>query len=99
MFITIIFAVLLLTVAIALIALLITVVRLAVRHIRKKDKKPVIRGLKRNAVVLAAAGVLCAGFSWVTQLAASTPGIQSENAIAELRQVAACRCICSATGL
>ncbi len=87
MFISIVFAVQLLTVAIALIALLITVVRLVVRHIRKKDKKPVIRGLKRSAVVLAAAGVLCAGFSWVTQLTTTTPAIQGENAIAELRQV------------
>ncbi len=87
MLITIIFAVLLLAVAIALLLLLITVVRLVVRHIKKTDKEPVIRSLKRNAVVLAAAGVLCAGFSWVTQLAASTPGIQGENAVAELRQV------------
>ncbi len=87
MFITIVFAVLLLTVAITLIVLLITMIRLLIRHIRKTDKKPVIRSLKRNAVVLAAAGVLCAGFSWVTQLTTSTPGIQGENAIAELRQV------------
>ncbi len=87
MFITILFAVLLLIAAISLIVLLITVIRLAVRHIRKTDKEPIIRSLKRNVVVLAAAGVLCAGFSWVTQFTASTPAIQGENAISELRQV------------
>ena len=87
MFITIVFAVLLLIAVITLIVLLITVVRLAVRHIRKTDKKPIIRSLKRSAVVLAATGMLCAGFSWVTQLTSSTPGIQGENTIAELRQV------------
>jgi pimeloyl-ACP methyl ester carboxylesterase len=87
MFVTIVFAVLLLITAIALIALLIAAVRLLIRHIKNKDKKAMIRSVKRGAIVLTAAGVLCAGFSWVTQLTASTPGIQGDNAIAELRQV------------
>ena len=87
MFITIVFAVLMLIAAISLTLLLITLIRLVVKHIRKADKKTVIRGLKRNSVVLVAAFVLCAGFSWITQLTTSTPGIKGENAIAELRQV------------
>ncbi len=87
MFITIVFAVLLLIAVITLIVLLITGVRLAVRHTRKADKKPIIRSLKRSAVVLIATVVLCAGFSWITQLTSSTPDIQGENAITELRQV------------
>ncbi len=96
MFITIVFAVLLLIAVIMLIALLITVVRLVVRHIGMADTKPIIHSLKRNAIMLAIAVFLCSGFTWVTQrtgfpwipmLTASTPGIEGENAIAELRQV------------
>ncbi len=87
MFITIIFFALLLGAAVSLFLLLIAGVRLAVTHFRGRDKAPAMRRVKRKGIVMAAAAVLCAGFAGITQLTASTPGIQGENSIAELRQV------------
>lgn len=93
MLITLIFALLLLACAISLIALFVNAVRLFVRHTRKADKNPTIRRVKKNMLVLISVCVICAGFIWVTQLAASTPAIRDDNgnriegSIAELKQV------------
>ncbi len=87
MFITIIFFALLLGAVVSLLLLLIAGIRLAVDHFRRVDKAPAIRRVNRMGIVMAAAAVLCAGFAGVTQLTASTPTIENENSVAELRQV------------
>ncbi len=87
MFITIIFAVLLLITAVTLIMCVINGIRLAVRLIRKADMKMIGKRMKRNGIFLAAACGVCAGFVGLTQLTASTPAIDGANAIAEMRRV------------
>lgn len=83
----VIFAVLLVAAAIALIVLLVNGVILLVKHLRKAEKSPAARRVKKSMVILIVACVLCAGFVWLTQLTASTPKISGGGSIAELRQV------------
>lgn len=87
MLVTLIFAVLLIIVVIAVISLLVNAIILGVKYIRKVNKKAVIRRMKKNMILLIAACFLCVGFVGITQLAASTPAIDRENSISELRQV------------
>lgn len=85
--------VLLLIVAASFVVLLVNAVRLLVQYIRKGDKAPAFRRIKKNIVVLLITGVIGAGYVWVTQLTASTPDIRNEDgnridgSIAELQQV------------
>lgn len=87
MLVTLIFAVLLIIVLIAVISLLVNAIILGVKYIRRVNKKLVIRRMKKNIILLIAACFLCVGFVGITQLAASTPAIDRENSISELRQV------------
>lgn len=83
----IIFAALLLVVVVSLFALFINGIILLVKHIRKVEKSPATRRVKRDMVVLVVAAALCVGFVAITQWAASTPAIDGEDGIAELRRV------------
>lgn len=87
MLVTFIFAVLLIIVAIAFIILLVNIIIFVVKHLRKVDKNPVIRRTKKNMIFLIVACFLCVGFVGITQLVASTPAIDRENSISELRQI------------
>jgi len=87
MTVTIIFAVLLLVIAVSLIALAVNEGVAAVCRLRRSDTSRVVKRLKKNAVVFAAAFAVCAGVCAITQIAAYTPAIQGENAISELRRV------------
>jgi hypothetical protein len=87
LFVTAIFVVFLIIATISMLILIIRVIRTGVLYLRKSVVTPVIRGMKRNVVVLLAAGVMCVVFSVLTQLTASTPAILGDNAISELRMV------------
>lgn len=93
MFITIVFAVLVLTAVVALITLLINCSIVAVCRFRQTDKSNVLKRCQKSAIVLGSAVAVTAGFVWLTQATASTPAIKGESGdrgqvgIAELRQV------------
>lgn len=87
MLITIIFAILLITTVISLIALLINGIIFIVQYIRKADKNPTIQRVRKNMIFLFVIGVLCVGLVGITQLTASTAKIQGDNGISDLRQV------------
>lgn len=93
MMITLVFALLLIAAAVSLIMLITNSVRMLVKCKGKTDKKPLIRRVRKNMLVLMFVCIICAGFVWMTQLTASTPSICDENgqkvdgSIAELQQV------------
>ncbi|GCF92735.1 alpha/beta hydrolase [Enterococcus florum] len=87
MIVTIVFAILLIIVVVALIAFLINGIALLVKHIRKMEKGSANRRTKKNMIVLVVAIGLCAGLVSISQFTASTPAISGENSIAELRKV------------
>ncbi|HBU11270.1 MAG TPA: alpha/beta hydrolase [Clostridiales bacterium] len=84
---TIIFAVLLVAAVVFLIALIVNAIRLWVRKARKAESHPVLVKVKRSVICFLAAGALCVGFAFLTQAFASTPGIDGDNAVAELKRV------------
>lgn len=90
---TIIFAVLLLTAVVFLIAVIINGCSLVVCHIRHTDNSHTISRIKKNAAIWGVVCVISIGFVWFTQITASTPAIRDENgeivegSISELRQV------------
>ena len=87
MFITTIFIILIIIMAIFSITLLINGIIFLVQHIRKADKALTIRRVKKNMVFILVLSVLCFGFILITQLTASTPQIQGVNAVSELKQI------------
>ena len=87
MVVLVVFGVLLFIVAVSLIALMINGMILLMKYIRKAEKSPATRRMKKNMIFLAAAVALCAMLVGISQLTASTPAIDGENSIAELRQV------------
>jgi len=87
MLITTIFIIFIIIVAIFSISLLINGIIFLVRHIRKVDKALAIRKVKKNMVSILVLSALCFGFIGITQLTASTPQIQGDNAVSELKQI------------
>ncbi len=86
MFVTIIFALMLIAAAALCALTLINGIRLIIKRFRHSGGIEAGR-VKRNMIYFLAACALCAGFVLLTQAFASTPGINGENAIAELRRV------------
>ena len=87
MLITIVFATLIITMAISLITFLVNIIRFSAQLIRKGDKTPSIRSVQKNVIFMVVFSTLCFVFVGITQLTASTPPIQGHNAVSELKQI------------
>lgn len=89
----IIFAVLLVIVAIMLLAIILNGIVFIIKKIKHANAAPVLTRLKKTTVITVIISILCAGFVFFTQLTASTPPIHNESgtviegSISELRQV------------
>ncbi len=73
--------------AVLFIALFINGLRLLIKRTRHEGDKAAIMRVKRKMIYFLAALALCAALVFLTQAFASTPGINGDNAIAELRRI------------
>lgn len=87
MIITILFVLLLLIVAVLIFTLFFNIIALLIKHRQRKGKNSVTNRVKKNMTFLAIIIVLCTGLVGISQLSASTPAIDGEKSIAELRQI------------